>query len=74
MIPQRPRQQQRRRRVLVGYNSAMQVTARELKLRLGHYLEAVRHGQTLCVTWRGQAVYTFRRLSCAAAARYHVSF
>ena len=50
MTPQRPRQQQGQHRALVGYNSSMQVTARELKLRLGHYPEAVRHGQAVCST------------------------
>ena len=44
----------------------MQVTARELKLRLGHYLEAVRHGKTLCITWRGQAIAELRPLAPTA--------
>lgn len=39
----------------------MQVTAHELKLHFGHYLEAVRHGQTLCITWRGQAIADMER-------------
>ncbi len=44
----------------------MPVTAHELKLRFGHYLEAVRHGQTLCITWRGQALAELRPLAPTA--------
>ena len=44
----------------------MQVTAHELKLHFGHYLEAVRRGQTLCITWRGQAVAELRPLAPTA--------
>jgi prevent-host-death family protein len=40
----------------------MQVTARELKLRLGRYLEAVRRGETVRVTMRGQPVAEIRSL------------
>lgn len=38
----------------------MEVTARELKLRLGRYLAAVRAGETIRVTLRGRPVAEFR--------------
>lgn len=38
----------------------MQVTARELKLRLGRYLEAVRRGDTIRVTSRGKPIAEIR--------------
>jgi antitoxin (DNA-binding transcriptional repressor) of toxin-antitoxin stability system len=40
----------------------MNVTARELKLRLGRYLEAVQRGETLRVTLRGKAIAEIRPL------------
>ncbi len=48
------------------YNDAMQVTARELKLRLGRYLEAVHRGQTLRITRRGKAIAEIRPLASTA--------
>ena len=40
----------------------MQVTSRELKLRLGRYLDAVRHGETVRVTHRGSPIAEIRPL------------
>ncbi len=42
--------------------AARKVGARELKMRLGHYIRAVREGATLVVTERGEAVAELRPL------------
>jgi len=40
----------------------MEVTARELKLRLGRYLAAVRRGESLSITLRGKPIAELRPL------------
>jgi prevent-host-death family protein len=47
----------------------MQVTARELKLRLGRYLGAVQQGQTVRITLRGRPIAELRPLGPAGDAR-----
>ncbi|MSP63808.1 MAG: type II toxin-antitoxin system prevent-host-death family antitoxin [Myxococcales bacterium] len=42
------------------------VGARELKMRLGKYIRAVREGETIVVTERGEAVAELRPLPSAA--------
>ncbi len=46
----------------------MEVTARELKLRLGRCLAAVRSGETVRVTLRGKLVAEIRPVGAAADA------
>jgi antitoxin (DNA-binding transcriptional repressor) of toxin-antitoxin stability system len=47
----------------------MQVTARELKLRLGRYLQVVRGGETVRVTHRGSPIAEIRSVPATSNAR-----
>ena len=47
----------------------MEVTARELKLRLGRYLAAVRAGETVRITLRGRSVAEIRPIGATSESR-----
>jgi prevent-host-death family protein len=54
---------------LTRYSDHMQVTARELKLRLGRYLRVVRGGETVRVTHRGSPIAEIRSVPATSHAQ-----